>query len=494
MTVADVDRSQVEAADDGADLDRIGGPAVGKLAARVALRIEAEVVGRGWPVGESLGSEPELRERYGVSRAVLREAVRLLEHHQVARMRRGPNGGLFVVAPDAGPAARALIIYLEYVGTGIEDLLQARRLLEPLAAGLAAQRVTEDGIALVRRTVDAGSVGEAPTVSTVEQLHLLLGELSANPVLRLFIDVLIRLTTRFSEPSGAAGCAYHRAREAAARLHAEIADAVIAGDGGRAEARLGEYFDEVAARMCSHGPTRATGTPRPVAAPVRDDQPRPKLAEVVAGRLREDIAAAGWPVGSVVGSEHDLLVRYGISRAVLREAVRLLEYHSVARMRRGPGGGLVVGTPDPQASIETMALYLENMRVSGADLVAVREAIEVGIVTRVTARHDDRAVAEALDRAVRGVGEGPGDDRDEVDHFHAVLAELAGNPVLALFLRILTELWRRHSTAGRKSAPEARAEVEHVHRRITEAVLAGDEGLARHRMRRHLAALTEWWH
>jgi DNA-binding FadR family transcriptional regulator len=106
--------------------------------------------------------------------------------------------------------------------------------------------------------------------------------------------------------------------------------------------------------------------------------------------LRDDIVAAGWPVGSVVGSEADLLVRYGISRAVLREAVRLLELHSVARMRRGPGGGLVVGAPDPQASVEAMALYLEYMRVSGADLVTVRDAIELGVVTRVVARHDRR--------------------------------------------------------------------------------------------------------
>src|SRR5215216_1262110 len=97
-----------------------------------------------WPVGESLGSEPELREHHGVSRSVLREAVRLVEHHQVARMRRGPNGGLFVMAPDARPAARAMVIFLEHVGTSVDDLLEARRLLEPLAAALAAQHITEE--------------------------------------------------------------------------------------------------------------------------------------------------------------------------------------------------------------------------------------------------------------------------------------------------------------------------------------------------------------
>src|SRR3954454_8179641 len=127
--------------------------------------------------------------------------------------------------------------------------------------------------------------------------------------------------------------------------------------------------------MRSHSRTASSGPARSVTAPVKDDDPRAKLAQAVAGRLRDDIVASGWPVGSVVGSESDLLARYGISRAVLREAVRLLEYHSVARMRRGPGGGLVVGTPDPQASIDTMALYLEYRKVSAADLVAVRDAV-----------------------------------------------------------------------------------------------------------------------
>lgn len=492
MAIADLGTSEAEP---GVAAERPVDPAVGKLAAQVARQIEADVVRRGWPVGESLGSEPDLRERYGVSRSVLREAVRLVEHHQVARMRRGPNGGLFVVAPDAGPAARAMVIYLEYAGTSVEDLLQARRLLEPLAARLSAERLTEDGIALLRATIDAERIGGAPIEAAVEQLHLVLGELSANPVLQLFVDVLIRLTERFSEPSGATERAYRRAREAALRVHAEIGDAVITGDGGQAEARLTEYLDGVADWMRSHSGTRATGTPRPAAAAVPDGQPRAKLAEVVAGRLRDDIAAAGWPVGEVVGSETELLARYGISRAVLREAVRLLEYHSVARMRRGPGGGLVVASPEPQAIVEAMALYLAHMRVSGPDLVAVRDAIELGVLTRVTARHDDPAVGAALEDAVRWEGTGPLDGQDRADHFHEVMAELGGNPVLALFLRILTELWRRHSHSGRPVVPEsALAEVERVHRRIADAVLSGDEGLARHRMRRHLTALTEWWH
>jgi DNA-binding FadR family transcriptional regulator len=79
-----------------------------KLAALTARRIEDEIIARRWPIGEVIGSEADLMARYEVSRAVLREAVRLVEHHGAARMRRGPSGGLVVQAPSR-PTPRSTI-------------------------------------------------------------------------------------------------------------------------------------------------------------------------------------------------------------------------------------------------------------------------------------------------------------------------------------------------------------------------------------------------
>jgi DNA-binding FadR family transcriptional regulator len=474
----------------GVDTADAGVPPVdeptGKLATQVARRIEADVLRRGWPVGESLGSEPQLRERFGVSRAVLREAVRLLEHHQVARMRRGPGGGLFVTAPDAAPATGAVVIYLEYVGTGVDDLMHARALVEPLAAQLAAERISEEGIERLRAGLDADGAG------TRGRLDVLLAGLSGNPVLELFVEVLTRLTDRYEtgheQPAGAGaptGADELRSRTA-------IVDAVVAGEGGRAAALMAQHLDGEAARL--HGQHPADPGPRPTA------NAQTKLAEVIAARIREDIVARGWPVDAVLGSESELLARYRISRAVLREAVRLLEYHAVARMRRGPGGGLLVTRPDPQASIDTIALHLEYRRVAGDDLRVVRDAIELGALDRVLAGTDpdglDGAAADRLRASAAHVTEGLPGDPVKADLFHTELAELAGNPVLVLFLRIITELFRAHTSAQAEPLPyaETAGEVRRVHERILSAVLDGDAGLARHRMRRHLEALQQWWH
>jgi DNA-binding FadR family transcriptional regulator len=474
-------------------------PGTGKLASQVARGIEAEVVRRGWPVGRSLGSEMELRERFGVSRSVLREAVRLVEHHQVARMRRGPNGGLFVTAPDAGPATRAMVIYLEYVGTTVSDLLQARVLLEPLAAGLAAERITEDGIDRLRVALAAEVERlDEPGIGSQDALHVLLGELSGNPVLQLFVDVLARLTTRYAHTSQRTPKTRVRAAKIDShRGHNRVADAVIAGDGALAQTRLTRHLHAVVEWIAENRVRRAARGPvGPVTAPPAGG-PRAKLAEVVAARIQDDIVQRGWPVGAVLGSEADLLTRYRISRAVLREAVRLLEHHAVARMRRGPGGGLVITRPDPRASIDTMALHLEYRGVTGDDLRVVRDAIELGVLAAVVERHTDPEVGERLSAAVRWPSQGPTDDPAKHDAFHTELAELSGNPVLALFLRIITELFRRHTSVQDQPPPgdaAAAAEVEKFHQRILDAILAGDTGLARHRMRRHLEAVTTWWH
>ena len=459
-----------------------------KLATQVARQLEDEIIDRKWPIGESLGLETDLRERFGVSRSVLREAIRLLEHQQVARMRRGIGGGLMVCAPNASPATRALVIYLEYVGTSVEDLLRARLLLEPLAARLAAEQVTEDGIDRLRATLaQERAQNGTPGRPAEDEFHVLLGHLSGNAVLQLLVEVLTRLTVRYARTSRRTSneeVAAAQARSAA--RHVAIVDAVIAGDAAAAQMRLTTHLDEIEAWLVAHRirrPNQRMRT-RPVD-PDPEDGPGRKLAEVVAGRIHDDITSDGRQVGEVLGSESDLLTRYGVSRAVLREAVRILEHHSVVRMRRGPGGGLVILEPDPTASIHTMALYLDHQGLSPDHLRVVREAIELGCIQAVT------ATALAPDGAAR-LRVALASDSGEM--FHASLAELSGNPVLALFHRVVTELWARHSRDERPPTGSVEHDVRCVHDKILDAVLAGDEGLAQHRMRRHLQALTAWWH
>jgi DNA-binding FadR family transcriptional regulator len=484
-------------------MSRETGP-VDKRASKIARQIEADIVRRGWTIGESLGSEHALQQRYEVSRSVLREAVRLVEHHQVARMRRGPNGGLLVCEPDAGPATRAVVIYLEYLGTTLGDLLNARLVLEPLAASLAAERIDEAGIDRLRAVLHAEQQRKPGLDAPRDEFHIALAQQSKNPVLQLFIDVLMRLTARYARKSrtDSAGEAIELVDQMH-NDHSEIVAAVTAGDSARAKTLSERHVEAVTAWLQEH--QRTDDAPPNGTRETRLDleAPRGKLAEVLAATIGDDIAASGWRVGSVFGTETELLKRYRVSRAVLREAVRLLEHHAIAHMRRGPGGGLVVTKPEAQASVDTIALYLQYRQPSREDFRCVRDAIEIDSVTKVVAkvvkRRSESEVAAFLDTCGATTH---GDTADDVRNaaveefrFHVGLAQLAGNAPLDLFLRIIVELFRRHWSSTGQGLPTWSdvAAVECAHVRILEAIADGDDSLARYRIRRHLDAAASWW-
>lgn len=471
-----------------------------KRASQIARCIEADIIRRGWPIGQSLGSEQALQERYQVSRSVMREAVRLVEHHRVARMRRGPNGGLFVCEPDAVPATHAIIIYLEYLGTTIGDLLDARLLLEPLAASLAAEQIDKAGVDRLRAVVEAEKHRTPNALAMRDEFHAALAKESQNPVLQLFIDILTRLTRRYAEDSRVDSV--RDAVEVIDRTcdeHADIVAAVAAGDPARVKSLSEHHAESVTAWLRRH--QRGDGAGPGLARKRRRldrEVAHGKLAEVLAAAIRDDIAASGWQIGSVFGSEVALLARYQVSRSVLREAVRILEYHAVARTRQGPGGGLVVTKPQAQASIDTIALYLQYRKPRREDLRLVREAIEIDNVAKVVKRRDRPDVSAFLDEH-RLVIEETGNDVRKADMeeflFHTGLAQLAGNAVLELFLRIVIELFRRHWASTGQESPSRSdlVDVQRAHLRVIEAIVEGDHSLARHRTRRHLNAAASRW-
>ena len=166
----------------------------GTLAASVADAIVSDVVALGWPEGEVLGSEPELLERYGVSRAVFREAVRLVEHKEVARMRRGPGGGLVVTAPTVESVMDAVAVYLCYVGADVEEVFEARLVLEEVVTELAPSRLTEADVVVLRELLASERRGE---VHDSRELHALLASFTQNPGLEFFVDLLTRVSALF---------------------------------------------------------------------------------------------------------------------------------------------------------------------------------------------------------------------------------------------------------------------------------------------------------
>lgn len=216
---------------------------------------------------------------------------------------------------------------------------------------------------------------------------------------------------------------------------------------------------------------------------------RPKMAEDVARRLEELVIENGWPQGRVLGSEPALIERFGVSRAVFREAVRIVEHHGAARMRRGPKGGLMVTAPDPRSVLRPATLYLDYARTSTAELFTVRTALELTSVGLLAARLDEPAAA-ALRAAIARESEiGTPACLGEL---HVLVARLTGNPAMELFVRTLAEVTEER-TRRLPALPEEFAQLHAAHEGIVAAILARNSRVAEQRMREHLAAALRFY-
>ena len=359
-----------------------------KRAAKVADLIIEDVIALGWPVGQILGSETELLERYQVSRAVFREAVRIVEHQQVARTRRGPGGGLVITEPTVDAVIDAVVLYLYRVEARLDELFEARIVLEDIASELAPGRLDEQDLDRLRSFVDDAESQGRPDPRA---LHALVASISRNPAIELFVEVLNRVAMLYSSGWQNFGSTIH---SETVHAHARIAEAVMSGDSGTARHRMRRHLEAEADYLRNRRSTRQLMPDSVVAL----GQPgNGKRAEAVARRITQSIVTDGLRPGQLVGTEPQLIEREGVSRAVLREAVRLLEHHQIARMRRGPGGGLFVFEPSAAAVTDVTAIYLARHGMRLADLAEVRTGVEVEIAGLAAARIDADGVARMTD-------------------------------------------------------------------------------------------------
>jgi DNA-binding FadR family transcriptional regulator len=466
-------------------------PWTSKRASQIAWAVEWDILVSARPIGTSLGSESDLATQYSVSRTVFREAVRILEHRRVAVMRMGPGGGLTVCEPDLATSTSEVEIYLSYAGATLDHILETRQVIEPLAAALAADSGTEEAMADLRAALEAETAWDvaAKTGRAQENLMAAVAAASGNAAVILFTEVLSRLTARYAfypgDVDGSSTALFGSAQQIEMG-HTSVVAAITSGDPGAAGFRQQRHLDALTSLL----------TPAEAPGPLHAEAGS-KTAERTAAAIAATIAKHGWPVGKVLGSEPALLAELDVSRAVLREAVRILEHHRIAGMRRGRGGGLVVARPDRRACIDALALLLPTERLSLRSLYAARRAVELRIVDLAAARiTDDPNLAELLstsleqERALHGVGR----DAFSCD-LHAVLASLCGNPVLALLSSVLSEVWARtvdlhDPTFDWCGASDA---VVGVHAKIASALAGGERDLARRRMAKHLDALSFWW-
>ncbi len=105
---------------------------------RIADELRGLIVSGKLSEGDSLGREPDLVKRFGVSRPSLREALRILEAEGLISVMRGMFGGVVVHEPDGRMTARTAALVLHARNVALADVFEARTLLEPTAVRVVA--------------------------------------------------------------------------------------------------------------------------------------------------------------------------------------------------------------------------------------------------------------------------------------------------------------------------------------------------------------------
>lgn len=433
-------------------------------------QVESEIVGAQWPAGHLLGTERELAGRYGVSWPVMRQAVRILQLHGFVEVRYGAKGGLVVGAPAAESVVEAIAGVLQYTGTGPDEVVEVLGDLHELAAQRSADRVSAARVrALGARLADP----DAAVVGDAHAIRRFVESGTRNPVLGVLIGGLSLAHERMAPvlPLDPADSVTHRGHQR------DVLDAIRRGRPVEAALAMRRSFDWLNERR------RPAGTEWDRSAASTREHLSAALARAMARQLRSMIPGES---GVVVGTPAELQERFGVSSTVLREAVRILEHHGVAHMQRGPGAGLVATTPDYQAVVAVLTRYVLRLQVVPAALLESRAALElrcIELAAQRLAAHRD-AVEMALAAPAPHLGHGGQVVGPDV---HVLLAHVAENRVLELFVRVMTSV-----TADTRIESSDLPAAHAAHRALLTALLDGDPILARAHLRDHLEQLGPW--
>jgi GntR family transcriptional repressor for pyruvate dehydrogenase complex len=209
---------------------------------QIAARLIDLITERQLKAGDRLPPERELAATMGVSRSSLREALRALAMLGVAEMRQGD--GTYLTALRADTLMRPVGLVLALSDSGLEELFEARKLVEPGLAALAATRIDDEEAAeLCRLARSSPAVLEAPEAfmwADIE-LHARIARAASNAVLERLLDSIAGMGIASRRRTGRLA----PVREQSARDHREIAAAIAAHDADAAYAAMLRHLENV---------------------------------------------------------------------------------------------------------------------------------------------------------------------------------------------------------------------------------------------------------
>ena len=186
------------------------------------------------PIGFKLPPEAALAERYGVSRSVIREALRSCQTLGLTQTKTG-SGTVVISTHPSTP---------RYGRFSARDLIEARPYIEVPAAGWAARRRTDAELADLTKLNDEmqAETDAARWVQLDSRFHLGIAKASGNEV---FATVVGAIRDALTQQSRLLNASIAQRREASNVEHGRILDAIAAGDFADASDCMRQHLDKV---------------------------------------------------------------------------------------------------------------------------------------------------------------------------------------------------------------------------------------------------------
>jgi GntR family transcriptional regulator, transcriptional repressor for pyruvate dehydrogenase complex len=217
-----------------------------------------------------------------------------------------------------------------------------------------------------------------------------------------------------------------------------------------------------------------------------------KISEVVARQIVREIARRKFVPGTMLPSEAVMLERFGVARASLREALRILETYGLITIRPGPGGGPVIQDLTSREFARSSTFYFNVAGMTFRELVEARTSLEP-MMARLMAANATSAAREKLNENVRATRGALKDRTGEYftlsGDFHKIVAASANNRILDLYVESLRELFFQRLAEG-YPIPDRETNCSE-HEAIADAIQNGKPQLAEERMAEHMSTFMK---
>lgn len=221
---------------------------------------------------------------------------------------------------------------------------------------------------------------------------------------------------------------------------------------------------------------------------------QPRVAEIVASKLRDDILSGRLREGDILPTQEGLLQEFGVSPPALREAIHLLESDGLISVRRGNVGGAVVRMPSPDRTAHMISMVLQTRAATPSDVSEALLHLEP-ICAGMCAAREDRAteVVPYLQAEIDNQTQQFGDTTQYVPNarrFHEALVSRCGNEPMILLIGSLELIWSAHESSvwGDDVNEKTMRAALRDHQRLLDAISEGDSARAAKLAADHLTA------